>query len=322
MRPRLAAALSLASGVLVPSCNGVLAADFPSRPLRIVTAAAGGTSDTTARLIARSLTRTLGQQVLVDNRGGNGVIPGQAVAQAAPDGHTLLFYGSTVWLLPMLVDNVPFDPERDFAPVALLTRSPMVLVVHPSLPVKSVKDLIALAKARPGELNYGSAGIGGTNHLAPELFKVMAGVDIVNILYKGVAPALSDLMGGRLHLMFPAAASAMPHVRGGKLRGLAVSTAQPTALAPDLPTVAAAGVPGFEAVYLTAMQAPARTPAPVIALLNQEVVRALNEDELKEKFFGMGSETVGSSPEALADTMKAEVAKWGKLIERLGIRSR
>src|SRR5690606_35974988 len=182
-------------------------------------------------------------------------------------------------------------------------------------------ELIALAKARPGELNYGSAGIGGTNHLAPELFKAMAGVDIVNILYKGVAPALSDLLSGRLQLMFPAAASAMPHVRAGKLRGLAVSTAEPTALAPGLPTVAAAGVPGFEAAYLTAMQAPAKTPAPVVVRLNQELVHALNEPELKEKFFDMGSETVGSSPEALADTMKAEVAKWGKLIREAGIRS-
>ena len=299
----------------------VSAAEFPAKPIRIVTAEAGGTGDVVARLLAAGLSRTLGQQVLVENRGGNGVIPAQAVAQSAPDGHTLLLYGSTVWLLPMLVDNVPFDPARDFAPITLATRSPMIVVVNPSLPVKSVKELIALAKAKPGELNYGSAGIGGTNHLAPELFKAMAHVDIVNVLYKGVAPALNDLLSGRLQLMFPAAASAMPHVKSGRLRALAVSTAQPSALAPGLPTVAASGLPGYEAAFLTALHAPAKTPAPIIARLNQEIVRVLNEPDVKERLFGIGVEGVGSSPEALADTMKAEVTKWGRLIREAGIRS-
>ncbi len=311
----------VAAALLVLGCHTAAAAEFPSKAIRFVTADAGGTNDVVARVLAQALTRTLGQQVLVENRGGNGVIPANTVAQATPDGHTVLVYGSTVWLLPMLLESVPFDPTRDFAPIALVSRTPMVLVVNPALPVKTVKELIALAKARPGELNYGSAGIGGTNHLAPELFKAMAQVDIVNVLYKGVAPALTDLLSGRLQLMFPAAASAMPHVKSGRLRALAVSTAQPSPLAPGLPTIAAAALPGYEAAFLTAALAPAKTPPQIVGRLNHEIVQALKDPQVKEKLFGMGVEAAGSSPEALADTMKVEVAKWGKLIRQAGIRA-
>jgi tripartite-type tricarboxylate transporter receptor subunit TctC len=314
-------ALLLVVEALAMNLGLAAAAEFPSKPIRFITAEAGGSGDTAARIIARTLSRSLGQQVLIENRGGIGVVPAQAVAQSPPDGYTLLLYGSSVWLLPMLQDNVPFDPVKDFAPVTLATRTPMVVVVNPALPVKSIKELIALAKARPGELNYGSAGIGGTNHLAPELFKSMAHVTIVHVLYKGVATALNDLLAGRLQVMFPAIASGMPHVRSGRLRGLAVSTAQPTPLAPGLPTVAAAGLPGYEAALLAAALAPAKTPPAIVNRLNQEIARAVNEPEVKEKLFEIGIDSVGSSPEELAQVMTAEVAKWGKLIKDAGIRS-
>lgn len=297
------------------------AADFPVKPLRFVTADAGGSGDTAARLIARAMSRNTGQQVLIDNRGGNGVIPGQVVAQAQPDGYTALLYGSTIWLLPLLLDNVPFDPQKDFAPIGLATRSPMMVVVHPSLPVNSIRDLIALARSRPGELNYGSAGIGGTNHLAPELFNAMAGVKIAHIGYKGVVPAMTDLLSGRLQVMFPAVASGMPQVKSGKVRALAVSTAQPSPLAPGLPTIASEGVPGYEAALLSAALAPARTPPAIVNRLNQELVRALNDNEVREALLAIGIEAVGSSPAELGEIMNAEVRKWGKLIKDAGIRS-
>lgn len=296
------------------------AADYPAKPLRFVTADAGGSGDTAARLIMRSVSRNIGQPVIIDNRGGNGVIPGQVVAQAQPDGYTALLYGSTIWLLPMLLDNVPFDPQKDFAPISLATRSPMLVVVHPGLPVRSVRELIAHARARPGELNFGSAGIGGTNHLAPELFNVMAGVKIAHIGYKGVVPAINDLLSGRLQVMFPAVASGMPHVKSGKLRGLAVSTAQPSPLAPGLPTVAAEGIPGYEAALLSAALFPARTPPAIVGRLNQEMVRALGEPEVKDALLGLGIEAVGSTPEELGEIMNSEVRKWGKLIRDAGIR--
>ncbi len=301
--------------------RGAAPGDFPSRPVRIFAPDAGGSGDTTARIIANGLTRALGQQIIVENRAGSGVIAGQAVATAKPDGYTVLLFGSTIWLLPFLQEHVPFDPVKDLASLTLASRTPLVLVVNPALPVKSVRELIALANTRPGDLSYGAAIIGGANHLAPELFKSMARVNIVHIAYKGVAPALTDLVSGRLQVMFPAASSGMPFVKAGRLRALAVTTAQESALAPGLPTVAAAGLPGYEASYISAAQVPAHTPPAVITRLNQEFVRVLNEPDVKEKLFGIGTESVGSSPEELTETMKREVAKWGKLIKEAGIRS-
>jgi len=287
--------------------RGAAPGDFPSRPVRIFAPDAGGSGDTTARIIANGLTRALGQQIIVENRAGSGVIAGQAVATAKPDGYTVLLFGSTIWLLPFLQEHVPFDPVKDLASLTLASRTPLVLVVNPALPVKSVRELIALANTRPGDLSYGAAIIGGAN--------------IVHIAYKGVAPALTDLVSGRLQVMFPAASSGMPFVKAGRLRALAVTTAQESALAPGLPTVAAAGLPGYEASYISAAQVPAHTPPAVITRLNQEFVRVLNEPDVKEKLFGIGTESVGSSPEELTETMKREVAKWGKLIKEAGIRS-
>jgi tripartite-type tricarboxylate transporter receptor subunit TctC len=293
---------------------------YPARPIRIVTSETGGGADFQARLIAQGISASLGQQVIVDNRPG-GVIPGDTVAKAAADGYTILYNGSAHWLLPFLRSNVPYDPVRDFTPIALAVRAPNVLVVHPSLPVKSVTDLIALAKARPGELNYGAGAPGSTSHLAPELFKAMAHVEIVRIPYKGTGPALNDLLGGQIQLMFPNAASVMPHMRTGRLRALAVSSTSPSPLAPGLPTVAASGLPGYESVSILGFFAPAKTPAAIVQRLNQEIVRYLHTGDAKERFLKGGVEATGSSPEELADTVRSEMARLGKLIQDVGIRA-
>lgn len=294
---------------------------YPTKTIRMLAPAAGGAADTAARLIAQGLTRSLGQQVIVDNRGGNGVIPAQVVAQAPADGYTLLFYGMTLWQLPFMQDNVPFNMERDFSPITLSTRTPLIVVVNPALPVKSTKELIALAKARPTQLIYGSAAPGGANHLAVELFKLMANVKVTHIPYKGVAPALVDLISGELQLMFPALSSGMPHVRSGKLRVLAITTDQPSELAPELPTVSST-LPGYDATYMTALLAPAKTPANVVDRLNQEVVSILKTVEVKQKLANLGIEAVGTTPAQLESTGKSEALKWGKVIKSAGVRAR
>jgi tripartite-type tricarboxylate transporter receptor subunit TctC len=295
--------------------------DYPNKPVRIVTADVGGATDVAARLIAQGLAGGLGQQVLVENRGGSVIIPAQVVAKAPPDGYTLLVYGSTIWLLPLMQDDVPYDPVRAFSPITLAVSMPTVLVVHPSLPAKSVKELIAFAKAKPGQLNYGSSGSGGVNHLSPELFKAMAGVDIVRVFYKAASTALNDVIGGQVHLMFPPTGSGMPHVKSGRLRALAVTSAQPTALAPGLPTMAASGLPGYESALLLGVFAPAGTPPTLITRLNREIVRVLNRPEVKERLFNAGAETIGGSPEHLVATVNADIARWGKVIKDAGIRA-
>ena len=241
------------------------------------------------------------------------------MSKAPPDGYTLLIDAASFWIGPLLQET-PYDPVKDFAPVTLTDSAPNVLVVNPSLPVKSVKELIALAKARPGELNYGSSSTGSTPHLAAELFNMMAGVKIVRVPFKGSGPAVISLLGGQVQLMFATAGSVAPHVKSGRLRALAVASLQPSALAPGLPTIAASGVPGYEAVAFEGMFAPAKTPVAIIDRLNQEIVRVLNRAEVKERFFNAGVETVGSTPEEFAAAIKSNVAKWGKLIKDAGIR--
>lgn len=295
------------------------AQDFPSKLIRLVAPSPGGGGDFVARLIAQGLTTALGQQVIVENRSG-GVIQGDLVAKAAPDGHTLLISGSGLWLMPFMRNNLPFDPALDFAPVTLAVNSPNVLVVHPSLPVKSVRDLITLAKLQPGKLNY-SAGITGSSpHLAAELFKAMTGVDIVRIAYKSTTTAMSDMIAGQVHLSFANASNIAPHVKSGRLRAIAVTSAQPTALMPGLPTVAAGGLSGFESVAVYGLLAPAKTPAAVIAHIQQETSRVINTPAIHEKFFGAGVEVVGSTAEQFAAWIKADMMKSGKLIRDAGIR--
>jgi len=295
---------------------------YPSKPIRMVTAEIGGGVDFTARLLAQGgLSERLGQQVIVDNRGGaGGAIAAEIVIKAPPDGHTLLLYASSIWFLPLLRRNVPFDPVRDLAPITCAARAPNLFVVHPGVPVASVKELIALAKARPGELNYGSGGTGSSAHLAAELFKAAAGVDIVRIPYKGTGPALNDLLAGRLNMMFGTAGALSSHVRTGRLRALAVTSAQPSELAPGLPTMAASGLPGYESTSIYGVFGPPRMPAAVIRRLNQEMVSILGRPDVKEKFLFNGMEPVGSSPAELAAMRDSEMARVGKLIKAAGIR--
>ena len=290
---------------------------YPSKVVRIQTTEAGGYPDAVARLLAQGLSASLGQQVIVENRAIAAV---ELVAKAPPDGYTLLFYTSVLWLSPYLRDGVTWDPLRDFAPVMLATHSPNIMVVHPSLPVKSVRDLIALAKARPGELNYSTSSPGSGNHLAAELFRVMAEVKVVRINYQGTGSALNSLASGEVQLSFPSAGSVLPHLRAGRVRALAVTSAQPSALAPELPTVAAAGLPGYEASAYNGLLAPAKTSPAVIAKLNQDALQILRRIEVKERIFNGGGEVVGGTPDEFAAVMRLEMAKWGKLIREAGIR--
>lgn len=293
-----------------------MAEDFPTRPVRIVTQEAGGGTDFVARLLAPGLTRALGFQVIVENRPG--IVSGEVVARASPGGYTMLLSGSTLLLAP-LFQKTPFDPVRDFSPISLTTSSPNLLVVNPAVNAASVRDLIALAKAKPGGLNYGSAATGSTSHLSGELFKSLAGVDIVRVNYKGTGGAIIALISGEVQLLFAPAGSVLPHVKSGKLRALAVTSAQPSALFPGLPTMAVSGLPGYASAAITGLSAPARTPAAVINRLNREVAQVLAAPDLKERFLASGVEPAGSTPAQLEATVKSEVAKWSKVIKEAGI---
>jgi tripartite-type tricarboxylate transporter receptor subunit TctC len=308
-----AAGLLLLAGAPGPA----LAQTYPNKVIRIVTSAPGSTTDLLARLAATTLTPALGQQVIVENRGG--ISAADYVVRAAPDGYTLLFYGSSVWVMPFF-QKMSYDPVADLAPVSTGMAQAIVLVVHPSLPVKSVKDLIALAKARPGELNYGAGNVGATPHLAMELFKSLAKVNIVRINYKGTGPATFALVAGEVQVMFTGAGSIMnTFVKQGKMKALAVTTAQPSRLTPDLPTVAASGLPGYEFTSVAGFFAPAKTPAPILKLLSQEITKALARPELNEQFFESGVEVFGSTPEEFGLRVKADIDRWGKLIREAGI---
>ncbi len=304
--------------MLVLAAPGLYAQTFPGKPIRMISTEPGGGADFAARLIAQSISGPLGQPVIVDNRGP--ILSIETAAKAPPDGYTLLFHGSTVWLAPLL-QSTSYDPVRDFAPLTMVASSPNILVVHPSLPVKSVRDLVALARARPGELNYSSGPSGSSPHLAAELFKVLAKVKIVRIPYKGTGPALTALLGGEVQLMFATAATAAPHRKSGRLRALAVTSPGPSALLPGFPAIAESGLPGYESVSFLCIFAPAATPLEIIARLNQEIVRALNRPEEKEKFFNAGTEALGSTPEQLAATIKTEMARMGKVIKEAGIKA-
>lgn len=295
---------------------------YPNKPIRIVTAEVAAGADVVARMIAQGLTGRLAQQVVVENRGGSIVIPVERVVKATPDGHTVLLHGSTVWLLPFLQSNAPYDPVRDFAPVTLVASSPNILVVQPALPVTSVKDLIALAKARSDGLNYGSSTAGSSSHLAGALFNSMAGVNIQWIPFKGTGPAMAEMIGGgQVHVMFPNATGVMPHIKSGRLKSLAVTSAKPSALAPGLPTVASAGLPGYEAETVYEILAPALTPAVIVNQLNREVVGILTGLDFREKFGNAGLEVVASTPQQLAAIIRSDMVKMGKVIREAGIRA-
>ena len=294
-----------------------VAQTYPNKPVRMVTSGVGGGADVSSRLLAPGLSAALGQQIIVDSR-GSGVIPGELVYKAPPDGYTLLLYNNTLWVGP-LIQTTPYDAVRDFVPITLTNRSPNILVVHSALPVKSVRQLVALAKARPGELNYATGSTGASNHIAGELFKAMAGVNIVRIPYKSGAQESADLISGQVQLMF-ASAGMTPHVRAGRLRALAVTSVEPSPLFPELPTIASQGLPGYESGSIYALFAPAGTPAAIVQRLHQESVKVLQSTEVRERFLKSGMEAVGSTPEELAATIKSDIARIGKLIKGAGIR--
>lgn len=304
------------AGSLIFTSGWVCSQDYPNRPIRLITGAPGGGIDFTARIVAQGLVATMGQPVVVDNRGGGGgIMAGDMAAKAAPDGYTLMVYSANIWLLPYLQDNVRFDPLKDFAPISLVSRAPNTLVVQPSLPVTTVKELIAYAKANSGKLNYAHGGIGGSTHMASELFKNMTGVNIVPVAYKSNPAAYADLIANQVQVMFAVATSVAPLVAAGRLRAIAVASAQRTALAPGLPTIAESGVPGYENASMVAVFAPAKTPASLINRLNQEVVGYAKRPDITEKYFNSGADVVASSPQELATIMKADMAKWSKVIK-------
>jgi tripartite-type tricarboxylate transporter receptor subunit TctC len=311
-------AARIAAGIMAASAAvGALAQSYPSRPLRIVSSEPGGGNDFGARVIAQALTGALGQQVIVENRAG-GAVAIEYAARAQPDGYTLLMYSNGLWTLPF-IQHVRYDALTDFVPITLAVRGANVLVVHPSVPVKSVKELIALAKSKPGELNYASGSTGSSPHIAGEMFKTMAGLDIVRVNYKGSGPAVAALVGGQVQFMFATTGAASPHMKSGRLRGLAVTTAEPSALAPGLPTVASAGLSGYAADTPYGVYAPARTPAGIVTRLNQEIVKLLARPEIKERFFNAGVEVVGSTPEQFAAVMKTDIVRVAKLVKDAGI---
>lgn len=300
-------------------CNCAVAQDFPARTIRIVTSEPGSGTDVVARLMATGMSANTGKPVVVENRGG-GILAVDTVLKSPADGYTLLLYGTSLWLSPFMRDNPPYDPVADFAPVTLAAVSPNLLAVHPSLGVDNVRDLIALLKAKPGQYNYASGSSGSPTHLAAELFKNMAGVELVRIPFKGTGPAINALLGGQVHVMLVSSSSVMPHVKSGRLRALAVSSAQPTALAPGLPTVMASGLPGFEAYSFFGVFAPGRTPPAIIARLNAEILRVLNRADSRERLFNSGLDYVGNAPPDFAVIIKSEMAKWSWLIKTAGIR--
>ncbi|MEO8442970.1 MAG: tripartite tricarboxylate transporter substrate binding protein [Betaproteobacteria bacterium] len=296
-----------------------MAADYPVKPVRIVVGyPPGGPTDMIARTVAQKLAAAYGQQVIVDNRpGASGMIGAELVVKAPPDGYTLLTVPITFAVIPSMFPKMPYDTEKDLAPVALVAAAPFILVVHPTLPVKTVKDLIALAKSQPGQINYASASTGGMPHLAGELFNMMAGVKLTHIPYKGAAPATIDLLAGQVSLMFNNMLSAMPHVKSGKLRAVAVTSAKRSGAVPELPTVAET-IKGFEASGWYGAFAPAATPREIITRLNGEINRAMRQPDVAQRFAGDGVEAVTMTPAEFGAYLHSEMIKWGKVVKISG----
>jgi len=301
----------------------VAAQNYPAKPVRIVVGyPPGGPSDILARAIGARLGENLGQQVIVDNRpGASGMIGAELVARSAPDGYTLLLVPATFSVLPSLHPKMPYDNERDLAPVSLVAAAPFILIVHPTLPVKTVRDLIALSRAHPGEINYAAASTGGLPHLAGELFNSMTGTTLNFIPYKGAAPATNDLLAGQVPLMFNNMLSAMPHVKSGRLRAIAVTSLKRSQAVPELPTIAESGIPGFEVSGWYGVLAPAGTAPDVVSRLNGEFNRVARLADVIQRLAGDGVEAVASKPDQFAQYLREETAKWRKVVKRAGIKA-
>ena len=318
-RRAVLSAIALAAAATLPL--GAAAPHYPTKPITIVVPfAAGGTTDILARLVGQHLSTELGQPVVVENKAGAGGNIGAAfAAKAAADGHTL-FMGTvgTHAINAALYKKLPYDPIKDFAPLTRVAMVPNLLVAHPSQPFKTVQEMIAYAKANPGKINFGSPGNGASPHLSGELFKSMTKVDMVHVPYKGSAPAVSDLLGGQISIMFDNLPSVIPHVRGGKLRAIAISTAKRSADLPDVPTIAEAGVPGYEATSWFGLFAPAATPAPVLAKISTALGKVLANAEVKKKIDDQGGEPANETPAEFADFIQKESLKWGKVVKESG----
>ena len=317
MRPWLLAAVACA--LTAPAD----AADvYPSRPVRMIVAVPpGGPADILARLVGPKLTEALGQTVVIDNRpGANGNIAYEMAARAVPDGYTFVLVAAGVTINPSLYREVRYDPVRDFAAITLGVSVPNILVVHPSVPAASVSELVAVAKSRQGKLAFASAGNGTSGHLALELFKQRAGIDVVHVPYKGGGPALAELLAGQVQALFSLALAATQQVKAGKVRALAISSGKRSVVAPDLPTVAEAGFPGYEVVGWFGWLAPAKTPRAIVARLNTETVKALNAPDVRQRLLSQSTEPVGNSQQAFGAFLKSERDKWAGVIRRAGIK--
>jgi len=317
------AGLAAAAALLVAPAAGVMADDYPSKPIRlIVPFPPGGSNDVVGRLVAKVLGDKLGQQVFVDNRGGAGSVIGtDMLSKAAPDGYTIGIASIAFAVNPALHKQLPYDPYKSFDPVSILATGPNVLVVNPDLPVKSVAELVALAKKEPGKLNYASAGIGSFQHLGGELFKLESGADIVHVPYKGGGPAMQDVIGGHVKIMFSSLIQTTPFIKSGQLRALATGGTKRSPVLPDVPTIAEAGVPGYAANNWWGIIAPAGTPKPVLDKLYQHVQLALQSPEIREQFAREGASPVTMTPAEFQDFIKAEIDKWGRVVKAGGIKA-
>ena len=295
---------------------------FPTKPIRIIVPfAAGGPTDIVARTVGQQLTLTFGQPVVIDNRpGAGGVVGADLAAKSAPDGYTLLLCSTGAMAInPGLLPSMPYDPVRDLAPITLVVTIPYLLLVNPAFSAQSVKELLALARAKPGQLNYGSAGTGTTSHLAMELFRSMANIQVTHVPYKGSAPAATDLVGGQLQLLFDAPPSSLPFVRSGRLRAIGISTLRRTPLLPEMPTINEAGVPGYEVLTWSGICAPAGTPKAIVTRLNETIVHGVTNRETRDRFAALGADVVANSPDDYRKFIAAELAKWSRVIREAGV---
>jgi len=307
--------------LLIPLCASTYAADYPQRPIRlIVPFAAGGGLEITARSIGQKLTEKRGQSIVIDNRPGAATIVGSEIAaKSSPDGYTLLMITTTFAINPSLYGKLPYDPVREFAPVTQINSVPNILVVNPSIPAHTVRELIALAKAKPGQLNYASAGSGTSPHLAAELFKTMAGIEMTHIPYKGIPPAVTDVIAGRVTMLMTTTISAAPHVKSGRLRALAITSPKRLAAMPEVPAIGET-VPGYEADAFQGMVAPAGVPREIVRQLADDIAAIVRLPEIRERIIADGAEPIGSTPEAFSVFLKKEMLKWGKVVKESGAR--